>query len=72
MSSDQSNIDRLRDEGFLIKTPMPQQYSDAIEELSDDDVAALIRVKNRLEEAAASGTEPEVAHYSAYLLYPPF
>ena len=72
MSSDESNIQRLQSEGFVIKTPMPQQYEDVIEGLSDDEISLLIGIKNRLEDAAGSGTEPEVAHYSAYLLYPPF
>ena len=74
MSTEQErgNIQRLLDGGFDIKTPLPQQYQDVIEGLSDDEVELLINVKARLDEASASGTEPEVAHYSAYLLMPPF
>jgi len=67
----QGNIDRLLAAGFEIKTPLPQQYGDIIEGLSDDEVTILINVKARLDDASAA-TEPEVAHYSAYLMMPPF
>ena len=72
MSSDDDNIQRLRDEGFEIKTPLPQQYADVIEGLSEDEISLLIGIKNRLDAAAESGTEAEVAHYSAYFVHPPF
>lgn len=71
-SSAGSNIDRLRDEGgFLIKTPLPPAYADVIEDLDDDQISLLISIKSRFDEAEAE-TPPEVAHYSAYFLMPPF
>jgi len=70
---DGNNIQRLRDEGgFVIKTPLPEQYARVLEDLDDSQITLLIEIKQRLDEAAESGTDPEVAHYLAYLLMPPF
>jgi hypothetical protein len=69
MPSQTGNLERLQDAGFIIKTPLPPQYAQALADMSDQEVDALISAKQRLDEAQAA-TEPEVAHYAAFMFLP--
>jgi hypothetical protein len=71
MEQGDGNIERLRDAGFEIKTPLPQQYADVIEGLAEDELTLLISIKTRFDEAQAE-TPPEVGSYAAYILGPMF
>jgi hypothetical protein len=71
LATERSNVDRLQDEGFSIKTPLPEQYERVIAELSPEELDVLISVKQRLDEAQAL-TPPEVGSYTEYLLGPIF
>jgi len=61
MERNASNVERLEAAGVITKTPLPDAYESIIQELDDDDVAAIIRVKERLDgveaEAKMSYTE---------------
>jgi hypothetical protein len=71
LASERSNVDRLQDEGFSIKTPLPAEYEQVIEGLSPEELDVLVSVKQRLDEAQAL-TSPEVGSYTEYLLGPVF
>lgn len=45
------NMERLRDEDFIINTPMPKQYEAVLQGLSDQEMETLISVKRRFDEA---------------------
>jgi hypothetical protein len=45
------NMERLRDEDFIINTPMPEQYEAVLQGLSDQEMETLISVKRRFDEA---------------------
>lgn len=60
------NIERLRDAGFTIKTPMPEEYEAVLQELGDDEVETLISVKQRLDVAQVS-LRAETLDYVTYL-----
>jgi hypothetical protein len=45
------NMERLRDEDFIINTPMPDQYEAVLQGLSDQEMETLISVKRRFDEA---------------------
>lgn len=60
------NVERLQHAGYTIKTPLPQEYEEAFEALSDGEVEALISVKERFDEAQVSlGGEPPYTEYVA-------
>ena len=69
------NIERLREAGYQINTPMPEEYERVLEDLSDAEMDALtqmdelISVMGRLEEArvARGGKEHE---WTSYVLPP--
>jgi len=69
------NIERLREAGYMIKTPMPEEYERVLEGLSDAEMDALtqmdslISLMHRLEEArvARHGEEHEWTSY----VFPP-
>ena len=60
-----SNLERLQAEGIAIKTPPDEPYASVIDELSAQEVAALISVKRRFEDRsevqAHSGEAGETA-----------
>jgi hypothetical protein len=62
----ESTVERLQEAGFTFKTPMPEEYEEAIESLSEEEIAALVSVKLRLDEAQAS-TERDVAPYTEFV-----
>jgi hypothetical protein len=53
MARDASNVERLEAAGVIIKTPLPEEYESVIQELDDEEVGAIIRVKERLDKAQA-------------------
>ena len=56
--NDESNVDRLRAEGFNIQEDSPQEYIEVIEGFSGDQVDTLIELKHRLDDAKGlSGVE---------------
>jgi len=65
------NARRLLDAGFRIKLPLPDEYNDVLEGLSEEEVAMLISLKDRLDEAEKN-TPPAVGAYSEYFVHPPF
>jgi hypothetical protein len=65
------NVSRLQEAGFTIKVPLPREYEEVIENLEEHEVALLISLKERLEEAEAR-TAPEVGSFTEYFLAPPF
>ena len=64
-----SNLQRLLDAGYPIKTPLPAEYEQAIEDMSVQEVEALISAKERLE-AAEQKTEPHVPSYVFFIPVP--
>jgi hypothetical protein len=60
-----SNLERLQAEGIATKTPADEPYASVIDELSEEEVAALISVKRRFEDRsevqAHSGEAGETA-----------
>lgn len=67
MAQRKSRIASLREEGFVIKSPLPDVYEDVIEGLSDAELKALIDVKRRLDEAEAK-TDPDAGSYREYFV----
>jgi hypothetical protein len=67
MEEGESRIAALRDAGWEIKTPLPDEYKDVLEALSDAELQVLIDVRMRLEEAE-SETAPEVGPYHSYFV----
>lgn len=63
------NLARLQEAGFAIKYPLPEEYEEVIEELDDEQVALLITLKRRIEEAEAKTRMPP---FREYVLAPPF
>ena len=61
------NIQRLQDEGFMIKRPLPKEYAEVLEGLSEEELSVLVGVKRRLDEAE-SMTPPEVGPYREYVV----
>jgi hypothetical protein len=62
-----SRIAALRDAGWRIKTPLPDEYEDVIEKLTDAELQVLIDVTTRLE-AAESNTASGVGPYHCYFV----
>jgi hypothetical protein len=57
-----SNLERLRAAAIATKTPIREPYASVIEELSEEEVTALISIKSRFEEKSdvqAHGAEME-------------
>jgi hypothetical protein len=71
LATEQTNFDRLQDEGFAIKTPLPAEYKEIIEGLSPQELDVLIGLKQRVEEAQER-TAPEVAPFTEYVWGPIF
>jgi len=76
-SQGDSNIQRLQEAGYAIKTSLPPDYEAVIAELGVDDIDLLVRtsdvrtrIQGALDEAAQARSEG-VAHYSAYMVIPP-
>ena len=67
MEEGESRIAALRNAGWEIKTPLPDEYKDVLEALSDAELQVLIDVRMRLEEAE-SKTAPEVGSYREYFV----
>jgi len=65
MSEGEPNIARLQREGFAIKTPLPAEYEEVLNSLTYEEVAVLVDVKRRLEDAERL-TKPEVGPYREY------
>lgn len=61
------NIERLREEGFTINMPMPDEYETVLRDLSDDQVATLITVKRRLDEAQVALDAPPQDYVNYFL-----
>jgi hypothetical protein len=59
------NIQRLGEAGFEIKSPLPSEYEEVFEGMSDEEVELLIGLKQRFDEAEAS-TERAVGPYKEY------
>lgn len=51
------NYDRLRDAGLIADTPLPDNYNQVIEDLTDEEIDVLISLKRRLDDADIP-TEP--------------
>jgi hypothetical protein len=60
-------IQQLLDAGFEIKFPLPSKYAEVLEGLEDDQIAVLVDVKRRLDEAEKL-TDPEVGPYRVYVV----
>jgi hypothetical protein len=58
---------QLLDAGFEIKFPLPSEYADVLEGLDDDQIAVLVEVKRRLDEAEKA-TAPAVGPYRVYVV----
>lgn len=62
------NIERLREAGFTIKTPMPEEYEQVFEDLSDAEMDALTQMDalnslmRRLDEARVARGADEDDH----------
>jgi hypothetical protein len=65
-----SNADRLADAGLITTTDLPEPYKTVIEELSDEEVDALVSAKNRLDDAYQAGQDsPEATpHYGEFFV----
>lgn len=46
-----SNFDKLHDAGFVLTTSVPQAHKDVLDGLSDDEVAVILEVQDRLTQA---------------------
>ncbi len=64
-STGKSNVARLKDAGFTVKEPLPDEYQAVIDELSDEEVVVLISVKQRLDEAEGN-TPPETESHTSF------
>jgi hypothetical protein len=60
-----TNIQMLRKAGYDIKRHLPEAYEEVFETLSEEEVAALVSVKRKLE-AAERKAPQQVAGYLAY------
>jgi hypothetical protein len=67
MSKGQAKIDALRVAGYQISPELPEPYEKVLKGLSENELKALIAVKERLE-AAQSETGPDAPLYTAYFL----
>jgi hypothetical protein len=65
------NVEKLLAEGFRIKEPLPDEYQQVVDGLTNQEVDLLISLKSRLD-AAEMATQPEVGSYSEYFIHPPF
>jgi hypothetical protein len=59
-----SNVDKLR-EARVIVGPLPAEYVAVFEGLSDDEVAAILKVKNSLDGAAQGA--PAAEHWAMFV-----
>lgn len=54
-----ANFDALVSAGVIVNTELPDEYARVIDDLTEDEVNAIIDVKRRLDEAgAAAGRKP--------------
>jgi hypothetical protein len=67
-----SNLERLQAAGVASKTPIREPYASVIEELSEEEVAALISVKSRFagkSEVEAHGADMEEPAQEFFALF---
>ena len=67
MEKGRSNAEALREAGFEIKHPLPDAYEDVIEGLTEEELALLVDLKRRLDDAEAR-TPPEAGPYREYFV----
>jgi hypothetical protein len=65
----ESNLERLRDAGYFIKTPLPPEYEQVINDWSQEEVDALISVKAKLD-LAEQHTAPHIPPYKFFIAVP--
>jgi hypothetical protein len=54
MGTDSSNFEKLEAAGVIIRTPLPDEYAEVVESLSDEEVEVIVSLKKRLDQAGAS------------------
>jgi hypothetical protein len=67
----EEKIERLREAGFIVKTPLPAEYEEFIDGLDWDQIGLIIDIKVRLDDAEAK-TAAEVGPLASYILGPVF
>jgi hypothetical protein len=67
MAVERNNLESLRNAGFTIKTPLPDEYQDVLDRLTDDQLAVLIQVKKMFDEAEGK-TTGDVGPYRAFFV----
>ena len=65
-----TNVDRLREAGFLKGETLPEPYHAVVEGLSDEEIETLVNVKRRLDEERefARRSDPDVPDYVDHLV----
>lgn len=63
------NLQRLKNAGYFIKSPLPSEYEQVIEGWSEEEVDALISVKESLD-LAEQRTEAHVPPYKFFIAVP--
>ena len=67
-----SNLERLQEAGVASKTPVLEPYASVIEELSEEEVTALISVKSRFagkSEVEAHGADMDEPAHEFFALF---
>jgi hypothetical protein len=67
MPTFEENLRQLREAGFIVKTPLPEEYESVIGDLSADQVSVLAEVK-LLFDAAQEKTQGDVAPYMVFFV----
>ena len=66
------NADRLREAGLIADTPLPDRYYEVIEQMTPDEVEALVSLRQRLVDAgivpAPLTAPPPAMHQSIVIL----
>jgi hypothetical protein len=67
MPTFEENLVQLREAGFFVKTPLPEEYEGVIGELSAGQVSVLVEVKQMFD-TAQDRTRGDVAPYMMFLV----
>ena len=61
------NLGDLKAAGFNIKSPLPDEYQEVLEGLTEEEVALLVDIKRRFDEAERA-TPGHVAPFTTYFV----
>ena len=69
---EKSNVHRLHAAGIVTTTELPEPYRTVIEELSDDEINAIVSAKMQLDDAyensKSAGEKPLAPHYGTFFV----